>query len=111
MVGFAQRHDARHRHRRRKRGGGAMKRILVASIGALLAMTYAAAEATATSPTPASGPIWSPNQHVDYHWKEGNEPPAWMRPAINAAAQDSNDSRASRAAIFSQSDNGASWVS
>jgi hypothetical protein len=34
-----------------------------------------------------------------------------MRPAINAGAQDSNDSRDSRAAIFSQSDSGSSWIS
>src|SRR4051812_48038474 len=111
VVGFVRRHDAVHRHRVGKDGGGAMKRVFVASIGALLAMTFAAGEVTATPPTPASGTTWGPNQHVDYRWKEGNEPPAWMRPAINAAVQDSNDSRDSRAAIFSQSDNGSSWIS
>src|SRR3954447_21826487 len=88
-----------------------MKRIVVASLGALLTLALAAGQATATPPTPASGVIWRPNQHVDYRWKDGNEPPAWLKPAINAAAHDSNDSRASRAAIFSQSDNGASSIS
>jgi hypothetical protein len=88
-----------------------MKRILAASVGGMLALTVATGEASATPPTPASGAIWSPNQRVDYRWKEGNEPPGWIRPAINAAAHDSTDSRASRAGIFSQSDNGASWIS
>src|SRR3954470_12032603 len=88
-----------------------MKRGLAASAAVLLALAVVAGEANATPPTPASGAIWSPNQHVGYRWKEGNEPPGWLRPAINAAADDSTDSRASRAAIFSQSDNGASWIS
>ena len=88
-----------------------MKRMITASVGAILALALAAGEASATPPTPASGTIWSPNQRVDYRWKDGNEPPLWLRPAINAAARDSTDSRASRAGIFSQSDSGASWIS
>jgi hypothetical protein len=88
-----------------------MKRILAASVGALVTLALAAGQATATPPTPASGAVWSSNQHVDFRWKEGNEPPTWMRPAINAASHDSTASRDSRAAIFTQSDNGASWIS
>ena len=77
--------------------------------GARSSLTVAG-EASATPPSPASGQIWNPNQHVTYRWHEGDEPPAWMRSAINAAANDSNDSRDSKAAVLSQSDSGASWI-
>src|SRR5690242_13526217 len=87
-----------------------MKRLVSAAAAALILLTLNAAQASATPPTPASGQIWSPNQRVQYHWHDGDEPPTWLRPAINAAAQDSNDSRASRAAIFSYSDSGSSWI-
>ena len=88
-----------------------MKRLLAASIATVVALLAFTGEASATPPTPASGTVWSPNQRVDYRWKEGDEPPTWMRPAIDAAADDSNASRASRAAFLSQSDAGSSWIS
>jgi len=77
---------------------------------ALVALTAGAGVASATLPTPASGSTWSDNQHVKYRWKGGDEPPGWMRAAVNAAAQDSNASRDSRAAVLEQSDAGASWI-
>ena len=66
--------------------------------------------AAAQSPTPASGPVWGQNQLVEYRWKEGAEPPGWMRTAINSAADDSNSSRASRAAIFDYRAGATSWI-
>ena len=86
-----------------------MKRLIAAICGALLAMTVAG-EASATPPTPASGNVWNQNQRVTFRWKEGDEPPTWMRAAVTAAANDSNASRASKAAVLSQSDSGASWI-
>ena len=88
-----------------------MKRLLGAGTMAVLCAAIFCGAATATSPTPASGTIWSPNQHVDYRWKEGSEPPSWMRAAVNAAAQDSDDSRAARAAILGYDSNASSWIS
>lgn len=77
---------------------------------ALTLVAAAAGPATATSPTPASGPTWAANQLVEYRWKDGAEPPGWMRTAINAAAADSNSSRASRAAKFDHRAGATSWI-
>ena len=70
----------------------------------------AASPAQAGLPTPASGATWSPNQKVAYRWKDDSVPPAWMKPAIHAAAADSNRTRASRAAILSYDGGAASWI-
>jgi hypothetical protein len=48
------------------------------------------------------GRNWAMNQAVTFTWTSGQVPPAWMQAAIEAGAEDSNDSRASRAAIFSR---------
>lgn len=74
--------------------------LLVAAVGSSLAAT----------PTPASGATWADNQHVPYRWKSGSVPPDWLKPAINAAAADSNRSRASRAAAFSYDTGATSWI-
>lgn len=96
-----------NRHRRARRG---LVRMLAAVSAAFLALTVAGGEALATPPTPANGITWSPNQRVEYRWREGDEPPPWMRSAVNAAADDSNSSRAAKAVILSPSDSGASWI-
>ena len=72
----------------------------VATVLATLLFVASGGAVQATSPTPASGPTWAPNQRVEYRWKAGSEPPTWMRAAVNAAASDSNSSRASRAAVL-----------
>jgi hypothetical protein len=84
----------------------------IVSIGTALALVFglASTEALASTPTPASGATWSPNQRVEYRWRSGDEPPQWMRAAINAAAQDSNESRGARAAFLAPADDGAAWV-
>ena len=87
-----------------------MIRICSSAFVAVVLLALCGGNALASSPTPASGPTWNPNQHVDYRWKEGKETPAWMKAAIKAAAQDSNDSRDAKAAVLSQSDSGASWI-
>jgi hypothetical protein len=81
-----------------------------ALVGLLAAATQVSGSAQAAVPTPASGATWEPNQQVGYRWKDGSEPPAWIRGAINAAAQDSNASRRARAAILSHDSDAASWV-
>jgi hypothetical protein len=62
---------------------------------------------TLVSPVSGHGPdpilggsLWDQNQALQFRWRSGSEPPAAIRTAIVAAATDSNDSRASRAATF-----------
>lgn len=81
-----------------------------AAVVALALSLLAVSVAQAGLPTPASGETWSPNQKVTYRWKDDSVPPAWIRPAINAAATDSNQTRASRAAIFSYDTAADSWI-
>jgi hypothetical protein len=87
-----------------------MKRIAAALAASLMILGLSGGEVSATAPTPAEGQVWSQNQRVTYRWHEGDEPPSWMRAAINAAANDSNDSRDAKAAVLSQSDSAASWI-
>lgn len=79
-------------------------------LAALVAATLLGEEASADTPTPASGATWAANQHVNYRWKAGAEPPGWLRPAIHAAAEDSNTSRASKAAVFAYGAGAQSWI-
>src|SRR5690242_7303707 len=87
-----------------------MKRLLAALAGSLVILAVSNGQAAATPPTPADGQVWNQNQRVTFRWHQGDEPPTWMRSAINAAANDSNDSRDAKAAVLSQSDSGASWI-
>ncbi len=88
-----------------------MKRTgAMAVVAALVAFALATGATQATSPTPASGATWAANQRVEYRWREGAEPPAWIRGAINAAAVDSNLSRGGRAATFAHGEDGPSWI-
>jgi hypothetical protein len=84
--------------------------LLLAAMAALALVPISAASAVAEVPTPASGVTWDQHQRVDYRWKEGAEPPAWAKAAMNAAAADSNSSRKSKAALFAQRDGGPAWL-
>jgi hypothetical protein len=84
--------------------------IALATIMAIGLVTLSAESALASLPTPASGTTWSQNQRIDYRWKEGAEPPAWAKAAMNAAAADSNSSRRAKAAVFAQRDGGPAWL-
>lgn len=85
-------------------------RKLILALAAGLALTTATGTVLATPPTPAGGPAWSPNQSVNFRWKEDMLPPGWMAGAISAAVADSNASRASRAAVLTQQDGADSWI-
>ena len=85
-------------------------RLTMVVLAAVALAGSGAAQVLGTSPTPASGTTWNPNQRVEYRWRAGDEPPTWLRPAINAAAADSNDSRESRAAFLTYDGDGNSWV-
>ena len=78
----------------RRRGARAI------ALSAVLAGSVAA-PVLGHAPDPAlGGSLWDQNQHVQFRWRSGSEPPNALRTAIIAAAKDSNDSRASRAATF-----------
>ncbi|MEI7745726.1 MAG: hypothetical protein WCK58_18470 [Chloroflexota bacterium] len=47
-----------------------------------------------------SGGLFAQGQSLPYRWGAGGTPPALMRAAINAAADDSNGSRRSKAPVF-----------
>lgn len=77
-----------------------------------LLLTIGALASRAHAPDPTfSGPLWEQDQSVPFAWKSGQTPPSWMRPAILAAATDNNDTRRSRAALFSYQSGSASKVS
>lgn len=84
--------------------------VVAVTMAVVMIVAAAGGSALAVSPTPASGSTWAPNQRIEYRWRAGDEPPAWMRTAINSAARDSNESRASRAAIFAYDGDGPAWI-
>ena len=83
-----------------------MKRLTILAAVVSLLSAFVAHPVAAASPTPASGTTWGKNQRVEYRWKDGSEPPAWAKSAMNAAATDSNQSRRAKAAIFAYDSSG-----
>jgi hypothetical protein len=66
---------------------------------------------SAHSPNPTLGAeLFAQDGRVLYDWRSGAAPPAAMRTAINAAADDVKTTRASRAAIFMHDVNGTSPI-
>ena len=69
--------------------------------GALLSTILATVPgAAAHGPDPALSGTFGLNQELRFRWRTGSEPAAVIKSAIRAAAADSNESRASRAAVF-----------
>ena len=74
---------------------------LIATVALLLSASVSAGGATAHGPDPAlSGGPFGQNQVLRFHWRAGSEPPVVIKTAIKAAANDANDTRASKAATF-----------
>jgi hypothetical protein len=67
--------------------------------GLLVLCSSPPAAAHAPDPVFAGGPF-SQNEILEFRWRAGDEPPAAVRSAVVAAAQDVTDSRASKAALF-----------
>jgi hypothetical protein len=73
----------------------------VAGVLAIGAIVPALAPAVAHSPNPMlGGGLFAQNQALEYRWAGGGTPPSAMKAAINAAAEDSNASRRSKAPVF-----------
>lgn len=78
-----------------------LSRSVMAVMSVVVVGTASISGVVAHSPDPTfSGALFDQDQQVGYRWRAGQWPPDWMRGAINAAADDSNDSRRSRAATF-----------
>jgi hypothetical protein len=93
----------RRRHRR------AASLLLVATVVAALAGPTT--PIAAHSPDPAlGGDTFAQDGRLLYDWRSGAAPPAAMRTAINAAAADVGESRASRAATFAYDANGGNPI-
>ncbi len=86
-----------------------MKRIAL-PLGFILVLSLTST-VTATAPTPADGAIWNPGQLLEYRWRDGNEPPGWLRPAINAAAQDATQTSRADTPTFRYDSGGPGWIS
>ena len=77
----------------------------------LLASSVLAGGAAAHGPDPAlSGGGFGQNQVLRFRWRAGSEPAAVIKTAIKAAANDANDSRASKAATFAYDASGPSPI-
>ena len=90
-----------------------MARIRAATAAVLTALivTVAAAPAAAHGPDPILGSsLWTQDQSVVYRWRTGAEPPAALKTAIRDAADDSNTTRASRAAVYTYGSSGTSLI-
>lgn len=87
-----------------------MRRHVSIAAAMLLAATVVSS-AAATTPTPSDGPIWNGDQLIEYRWKDGNEPPAWLRPAVHAAADDATRTTRAGTPSFGYSAGGPAWIS
>jgi hypothetical protein len=87
----------------------ARRAIMAATVG--LALTAAAVPAAAHGPDPlVGGGLWGQDQTVRFRWRSGAEPPTAIKTAIREAADDSNASKASRAATFAYDSAGSSLI-
>ncbi len=78
-----------------------LRAAIVIGTGIVATLVPALATVTAHSPNPMlGGGLFAQNQALDYRWATGGTPPTAMKTAINAAAEDSNASRRSKAPIF-----------
>jgi len=79
-------------------------------IGVVVSATIAG-PAAAHAPDPSlGGSLFGQDQELRFRWRSGSEPPAALRTAIRAAADDSNTTRASRAATFVYDAAGANLI-
>jgi hypothetical protein len=83
-----------------RRTGSWRSRMLVLAAGAVVAAGSIGATVSAHSPNPMLSGLFAQNQALDYRWAAGGTPPSAMKAAINAAADDSNATRRSKAPLF-----------
>jgi hypothetical protein len=87
----------------------ARRAALVALAFGLVATPVAPAAAHGPDPT-LSGGLFGQNQALEFRWRSGSEPAGAVRNAILAAADDNNDSRASKSATFAYDSTAANLI-
>ena len=78
-------------------------------VGALLLLATPAAMAHGPNPW-FSGATWDDHEALTFRWRSGSVPPAAIQAAIKAAADDNDDTRASRAATFAYASGGMGLI-
>lgn len=78
---------------------------------ALSATAAGVLPALAATPDPFMGSPFSQNQLLEYRWGSGAVPPTVIKTAINAAADDANASRKSKAPAFDYDTGGTNTIS
>ncbi|HEX5015639.1 MAG TPA: hypothetical protein VFV72_15950 [Candidatus Limnocylindrales bacterium] len=86
-------------------------RLRATAATALAVLALAAPPTLAHSPDPAiAWPLYTPDDTLQFRWKENEVPPSKMRDAVVAAADDANGSRGSRAPSIVYAAGGSSTV-
>jgi len=80
--------------------GRGIGRPAVALVISVVATSAGLLPVSAATPDPFMGGAWSQSIVLDYRWVAGAAPPATIKTAINAAADDANASRRSKAPTF-----------
>jgi hypothetical protein len=83
-----------------------LARSAIAFAAALVVIPFATSGAVAHAPDPAFSGTFAANQELRFRWRAGSEPTAVIKAAIRDAAVDANDSRGSKAAIFTYDSGG-----
>jgi hypothetical protein len=95
---------------RSRRGRRASKLLLTVALSAALGQP-ATTPISAHAPDPILGAQTFPQDgRLEYDWRSGAVPPALLRTAIHAAAEDVTESRASRAALFAYNADGGNPI-
>jgi hypothetical protein len=87
----------------------AVRAVLAASMAALLVGPVGAIQAHSPNPTLGTT-LFEQDQELTYHWRAGSSPPSAFRTAINAAANDANTTRRSKAPTFVYASDGKSPI-
>jgi hypothetical protein len=75
-------------------------RATLALVLSILATVSGALPASAATPDPFMGSAWAQSIVLEYRWVAGAVPPTTIKTAINAAADDANTTRRSKAPTF-----------
>ena len=94
-----------------------LERSRIIAVAALVVAASTVADVARPVPALAHGPdpvlsgdLWAQEQRLTFKWRSGAEPPSAIRTAIRAAADDSNATRASKAATFTYDSAGANPI-
>ena len=90
--------------------GSGMARVATALVLSVLAVTTSALPARAATPDPFMGDPFAQGDVLEYRWVAGAAPPAAIKTAIHAAADDANATRRSKAPTFDYATDGTNGI-